>query len=205
MTVPPPQLTNQFANLTEDELRQAFLAAASGPRENGNHFFNQFKYRYDLFSGNAASTLLLGLDLLNRCYNIDETAFANIHKGSAYYWIGMAAWLMRNHELATFFFDASVSEDLRAGHNPNDNISPSLRYMLLDGVSDQQAARDLVRANQARMEELIADYNSRPGRLPGLAPLTIEDVRERFLKRSILPGGESLRSPASTLISFCMD
>lgn len=205
MTIQPPQLTNQFANLTEDELRQAFLAAADGPRENGNHFFNQFKYRYDLFSGNAASTLLQGLDLLNRCHSIDETAFANIHKGSAYYWIGMAAWLMRNHELATLFFDASVSEDIRAGHNPIDNLSPSLRYMLLDGESDQQAARDLVRANQARMEELIADYNARPCRLTGLAPLTIEDVRERFLKKSILPGGEVLRSPASTLISFCMD
>lgn len=201
----PSQLTNQFANLTEDELRQAFLAAADGPRVAGNHFFNQFKYRYDLFSGNAASTLHQGLDLLNRCHSIDETAFANIHKGSAYYWIGMAAWLMRNHELATLFFDAAVSEDIRAGHKPNDNSSPSFRYMLLEGESDEQAARDLVRANQARMEELISDYNARPGRPPGLVPLTIEAVRERFLERSILPGGEALRSSASTLISFCMD
>src|SRR5574337_74248 len=123
MNIQPPQLTHQFANLTEDELRQAFLAAANGPRENGNHFFNKFKYASDLFGGNAISTLLHGLDLLNRCRSIDATAFANIHKGSAYYWISMAAWLMRNHELATFFFDASVSEDLRAGHNPVDNIS----------------------------------------------------------------------------------
>ena len=84
MTNQPPQLTNQFANLTEDELRQAFLAAADGPRVAGNHFFNKFKYRYDLL-GNAASTLHQGLDLLNRCHSIDETAFANIHKGSAYY------------------------------------------------------------------------------------------------------------------------
>lgn len=201
----PHQPTNQFANLTEDELRQAFVSAANGPRENGNRFFNQFKYRFDLFSGNASSALFYGLDLLNRCRAIDEAAFERIHKGSAYYWIGMAAWLIRNHELATFFFDASVSEDLRAGHNPTDNLSPSLRYMLLDGESDQQAARDLVRANQARMEELIANYNGRPGRLPGLAPLTIEVLRERFLRRSILPGGEAFRSPASALISFCMD
>lgn len=205
MTVEPPRLTNQFANLTEDELRQAFLTAADGPGGSGNFFFNKFKYATDLFSGNAASTLLQGLDLLNKCHSIDEAAYNRIHKGSAYYWIGMAAWLVRNHELATFFFDASVSEDLRAGHNSVDNLSPSLRYMLLDGESRAQAARDLVRANEARMQELIGDYNSRPGREATLPPFTIEDLRERFLKRSISAGGESLRSPASTLISFCMD
>ena len=205
MTSQSPKLTYQFSNLTEEELRQAFLTASEGPREYGNHFFNQFKYRYDLLSGNAASTLSQGLDLLYRCYSIDKVAFSKIHKGSAYYWIGMAAWLMQNHELATLFFDAAVSEDIRAGHNPVDNLSPSLRYMLLDGESDQQAARDLVRANQAKMKELIDDYNTRLGRRPELPPLTIENVRERFLKKSILPGGEALRSPASTLISFCMD
>jgi hypothetical protein len=205
MTNQHHQLTYQFANLTEYELRRAFLTAAKGPRESGNHFFNQFEYKHALFRGNPASTLLNGLDLLNRCYAIDQAAFSSIHKGSAYYWIGMAAWLMRNHELATFFFDAAVSEDIRAGHNPNNNLSPSLRYMLLDGESDEQAAKDLVQANQARMKELIADYNARTGLPQRLATLTIGDVRDRFLKKAISAGGENLRSSASTLISFCME
>jgi hypothetical protein len=191
--------------LTEDELHRAFLVASNGPRENGNNFFNQFKYRYDLFAGNPAAARIQGLDLLNRCRSIDEAAYARIHKGSAYYWIGMAAWLVRDHELATFFFDASVAEDIRAGSNPIDNLSPSLRYILLDGASREQAAWELVRANEARMEELIANYNARPGRLQGLAPLTIRDLQERFLRKSISPGGENLRSSATTLISFCME
>lgn len=196
--------TNQFSNLTENELREAFLAASTGPRENGNNFFNQFKYKYDLF-GNPAATLIQGLDLLNKCQSIDAKAFANIHKGSAYYWLGMAAWFMRNHEMATFFFDAAVSEDIRAGHNVTDNLSPSLRFILLDTTSEEQAALELVRANHARIEELIANYNARPGRLPQLAPMSTVDLQERFLKKPFLAGGENLRSAVTTMISFCME
>ena len=199
------QVTNQFSNLTEEELSQAFLLAANGPREAGNNFFNRFKYRYDLFSGNPAACLNEGLDLLGRCHSIDQRAYSVIHKGSIYYWIGMAAWLISDHEMATFFFDASVSEDIRAGHNPHDLISPSLRYMLLDGEFNEQAARDLVRANQVVMEELIGDYNARINLIPGVIPFTLDDLRDKFLRKSLSPGMENLRSLATTLISFCME
>lgn len=117
----------------------------------------------------------------------------------------MAAWLIKDHEMATFFFDASVSEDIRAGHNPNDHLSPSLRYMLLDGESDAQAARELVRANQVVIEELIADYNTRLSLPPGVIPFNLGTLREKFLKKSLTPGMENLRSLVTTLISFCME
>src|SRR5829696_33946 len=103
MADPVLQPTNQFANLTQEELRQAFIAAANGPREHANYFFNQFKYKYDLFAGNPAAALAEGLDLLNRCQAIDPIAFINIHKGTAYYWIGIAAFLVSEYELAAFF------------------------------------------------------------------------------------------------------
>lgn len=197
------QPTNQFSNLTEEEFRRAFIAASNGPREYGNQFFNQFKYRYDLFAGNAAAALAQGLDLLNRCHSIDEAAFERIHKGSAYYWLGIAAWLVHDHELATFFFDSSVTEDIRAGHNSYDNPSPSLRFMLLDDTSNNQAAYQLVRANVNRIQEIIKNYNDR---LPkDTTPLTIEDIREHFLRKSVVPSKEQLRSSATTFISFCME
>jgi hypothetical protein len=200
----PPQPTYQFSNLTENELREAFLAASNGPLENGNNFFNQFKYKFDV-GVNPAASLIQGLDLLNRCQSIDQTAYARIHKGSAYYWLGMAAWFMKNHEMATFFFDAAVSEDIRAGHNLTDNLSPSFLFMLLDTTSDKQAALELVQVNRARIEELISNYNSRPGRLTQLTPMTISDLQERFLRKPFLPGGENLRSAVTTFISFSME
>jgi len=200
-----PQHTNQYANLNEDELRQAFLAASNGTNLDANRFFNQFKYKNDLFAGNASAALNQGLDLLNRCHSIDETAFARIHKGTAYYWIGIAAFLVHEIELATFFFDASVAEDIRAGADPVKNPTPSIRFILIDGDPLEQAARQLVQVTQARTEELIANYNARPGRLPAIAPLTITDVRERFLRPAISPGRENLRSSATAFISFSME
>jgi hypothetical protein len=76
---------------------------------------------------------------------------------------------------------------------------------LIEGEPPEQAARQLVQVTQVRTEELISNYNTRPGRLPGAAPLTIMDIRERFLKPAITPGRESLRSSATTFISFNME
>lgn len=200
-----PQPTHQYANLTENELRQAFLAAANGNHQDAIRFFNQFKYKNDLFAGNAAAALNQGLDLLNRCHSIDPPAFAKIHKGSAYYWIGIAAFLVHEIELATFFFDAAMAEDIRAGAHPVHNPTPAIRFILIEGDPPEQAARQLVQVTQARTEELIANYNARPGHLAGVAPLTIADIRERFLKPAISPGRENLRLSATTFISFNME
>jgi hypothetical protein len=201
----PPLLTNQFSNLTEDELRNTFIKASKGPLENGNAFFNKFRYVSDLVTGNPASAFNQGLDLLNRCRAIDEAAFAQIHKGSAYYWIGIAAFLMHEHELATFFFDAAVAEDLRGGYDPVNKPTPSFRFILVEGEPPEQAARQLVQVTQARIEELINNYNARPGRPQRIDDLTIEELRRRFLRPAISPGGENLRSSATTLISFSME
>lgn len=195
------QPTNQFANLTEEELRRAFIAASNGPREHANYFFDQFKYKYDLVTGNPAAALNQGLDLLNRCQAIDQVAFANIHKGTPYYWIGIAAFLVHEYELAAFFFDASVAEDIRAGAHPIGNSSPSLHFMLIEGEPPEQAAQQLVQIVQERIIELIDKYNARPG----ATPFTIADLRRRFLSPAISPGGEHLRSSATALISFSME
>ena len=152
--------TNQFANLTEEEFRIAFLAAARGTNEDANRFFNQFKYKYDLFARNFSAALSQGVDLLARCYAVDKASFCQIHKGSAYYWLGIAAFFVRDYELATFFFDASVAEDLRAGADPINNPTPSLHFMLIEGDPPNQAARDLVQFVQAKTEELIGSYAS---------------------------------------------
>lgn len=199
------QSTHQYSNLTQNELRKSFLAASNGSPDDGNVFFNKFKYRFDLFAGNYAGALNQGIDLLNRCRAIDDAAYFRIHKGTAYYWIGIAAFLMHEHEIATFFFDAAVSEDLRVGANPNNNLTPSLRYILIDGEAPEQAARLLVQSIQRRLEELIENYNTRLGQIPNFTPLSISELRAYFLKPSISPGGENLRSSATTLISYCME
>jgi hypothetical protein len=195
-----------FLELTDEQLCEEFIAASKGPTENGNIFFNRFKFVYDRRS-NPAAALHNGIGLLNKCHSIDQEAYAKIHKGSAYYWLGIAAWFAFEHELATFFFDAAVSEDLRAGHNASsrDKLSPSLLFMLLDISSNKQEAIDIVSVNYQRMDELINNYNSRMSQLKNHPPFLMTDLQQRFLVRAFSPGGENLRSAATTLISFCLE
>jgi len=200
-----PDDASQFRLLTGDELKAAFLAAAAGTQKEANAFFGRFKYASDLLTGNYSSAVNLGMSLLSKCRSIDESAYRHIHKGTAYYWIGSAAFLMQEPELAAYFFDAAVSEDLRAGAHPIDNPSPALRFTLIDAAATDQAARPLVEATDARIRELIDNYNSRPGRAPGLAPLSLDVIRTALLLPSLHPGNEQLRSLATTLISFSLE
>jgi hypothetical protein len=202
MTIQTPQYTNQYSDLTTEELQYAFLKAAGGSNSDADNFFDKFKYKFDLFMGNPVAALQQGLDLLNRCHSIDEKAYTRIHKGTPYYWLGVASYLAQEFEFATFFFDAAVGEDLRAGANPINNPPPSIRFILIDEEPTDQAARTLVQHTRARVEELINNYNSRPGRLSGSKPLTMVDIRKRFLLPSISIGKENLRSSATTFISF---
>jgi len=200
-----PDDPSQFKLLTGDELRTAFLAAAAATPKEANAFFGRFKYAYDLFGGNYSSAVNLGLALLASCRAIDQSAYRHIHKGTAYYWIGSAAFLMQEPELAAFFFDAAVSEDLRAGAHPVSNPSPALRFTLIDAAATDQAARPLVEATDARIRELIDNYNSRPGRRPASPPLSLDAIRKALLLPSLAPENEQLRSLATTLISFSLE
>ena len=200
-----PDNTNQFINLSSDELEQAFLAAANDPSEEGKRFFNQFKYVSDLFNNNPSAALNQGIDLLNRCHAIDEGAFARIHKGSAYYWLGIAAFLLHDYEIAAFFFDAAVSEDIRSGAHPVNNPTPALRFIQIEGDAPEQAARQLVRVTQARIQELIDSYNNDVGRYPGTVALTLPSLRSRFLMPAVMPDDENLRSLATAFISFSLE
>jgi len=195
----------QFRDLTDEELRSMFLAAASGNTADANHFFGSFKYVHDLFNGNHSAALNQGLSLLTKCRSIDENAYARIHKGTAYYWLGTAAFLVHDYQTATFFYDAAVSEDLRAGNDPVNNSTPALRFIQIEGEQPHQAARPLVMATQARIEEIIDNYNKRPGRPTNVPDFHILQLRERFLRLAVSQGYEGWRSLATVLISFVLE
>lgn len=194
-----------FRSMTPEELRQAFLQAAAGPREGHDRFFNSFKYVHDILHGNPGAGVDEGVRLMSACRSIDSAAYGGIHKGSAFYWLGIGAFLVHDVELAAFFFDAAVSEDLRAGADPETNPTPALRFIQIEGEPPEQAARDLVQLTQARVEELIQNYNARPGAKGAPQPLDIASLRRQLLRPAIQTGREAWRSLATALISFALE
>lgn len=195
----------KYRNLEDEEFRVMFLQTAQRGTQEANDFFGSFKYVYELFQGNYSEALNQGISLLNKCRSINNQSYEAIHKGTPFYWLGTAAYLVHDHETATFFYDAAVSEDLRAGADPVHNSTPALRFIQIEGEPREQAARQLVLAMQARIEEVIYDYNSRPGRSASVHDLTLPEIRESFLSIAVMVGHERLRSLASAFLSFIIE
>jgi hypothetical protein len=191
--------------MSPEELREAFLHAAAGPREGHNAFFNGFKYVHDILHGNPGAGVDQGIHLMTACRSIDNAAYSHVHKGSAFYWLGIGAFLVHDVEVAAFFFDAAVSEDLRAGADPETNPTPALRFLQVEGEPPEQAARDLVRLAQARVEELINNYSARSGARAVPQPLDIAGLRRQFLRPAIQTGREAWRSLVTAFISFALE
>ncbi len=193
-----------MSSITRDELRNQLMQAVSDPAA-ANVFFGQFPYVDDLVSGNYSACFDEGCKLLRLCQQIAPEEYRKIHKGTAFYWLGTAAFLKYDYETAVFFYDAAVSEDLRIGADPVTNSTPSLRFIQIEADQPEQAALLLVEETQRRLEIAIGNYNRLPGRPAAVAPLQLGDVRSCFLRRAVLPGGEGLRTLATAFISFLLE
>jgi hypothetical protein len=175
-------------------------------RGEGTPFFRKFRLGdLILVFGQPKLAYDEGLRILNECRNADLKAFARVHKGGIYYWLGMASFLVRDYETAAFFFDAAVSEDLRQGSDPVTKSTPALRFIQVEGEADKQAARPLVELTQKKIESLIDVYNKTSGR-PANAPiLDMPAIRSRFLRPAVSSSREHWRSLATTFISFFIE
>ena len=193
-----------MSSITSDELRNQLIRAASDPGA-ANVFFGQFSYVDHLVSGNYSACFDEGCKLLRLCQQLAPEEYRRIHKGTAFYWLGTAAFLKYDYETAVFFYDAAVTEDLRINANPDTNSTPSLRFIQIEADQPEQAARTLVQETHRRLELAIENYNRLPGRPANVAPLLLAEVRSCFLRRAVSPGGEGLRTLATTFISFLLE
>lgn len=131
---------------------------------------------------------------------MDEDAYKEIHKGGAFYWLGIASFLLHEYEMATFFFDAAVSEDIRWGDGVK---TPAMLFMQLDETNPEQAARQLTEDAKNRIDRWITDYN----RLSGLSspPMSMQILRERLFIPSLDPEHSKWRTIGTTFISFSLE
>jgi hypothetical protein len=199
------QVASPVRSLDNPEFGEIFRKAGSGTIQDADAFFNSFKYVQDLWEGHHSHALESGMSLLNQCVKTDAALYEQIHKGTVFYWLGMAAFLVHDYETAVYFFDAAVSEDIRAGRDPIHDPSPSFRFILIEGDRQDQAAEALVMETQNRVEDCIDDYNALSGHCSVSRNLDLNDVREKFLKVALSSGREAWRSLATTFISFFLE
>lgn len=196
------QYTNQFKNLTTEELEKAFIEA-SNDNASSERFFNSFAYVSHLFNGNYHLAFEQGRDLLNRCQAIDKNIYMSIHKGTPYYWLGSAAYLLNDFESVMFFLDAAATEDIIKNADPQKH-TPAIKFLLLEGESNEQAAFRLVRDAQARTQRSIDIYNGLSDHKVGAENLTLSILRTKLLEKIFLPENK-WKSIITTMISFSLE
>lgn len=176
-----------------------FREAASGDGAAGDRFFRKFDYAEGLKHGNYAEVISSGLDLLDFCKSKDKVAYDRIHKGTPFYWLGTAAFMVNDYETAAYFYDAAVSEDFKAGARIGSSPTPALRFVTLDNVSDRHAAKGLVDLTVRKIEKSILLY----ARMSGCNPFSVSDLKSKFL----IPATEKQewRSLATAFVSFFLE
>lgn len=200
MQILTTERAQKFFTLTDEQLKAGLVDNAYRKDNESRRWFSQFKFAHDAVNGNPHHAIEQGLGLLKRCKSLDEAAYKEIHKGGAFYWLGVASYLVNDFEMATFFMDAAVSEDLRWG---GENKTPAMLFMQLDGENDEQAAKQLTKRAQDGIEGRIADYIKLSGASTNI--YSVQTLRERLFIPSIDPTNSSWRSIATAFISFALE
>jgi len=193
-------------SISEEELRDAFVRIDQ-TREAGDAFFNRFSFVGDLQARNYSAALHGGLAVLRVCKRTSAEVYERIHKGTPYYWLGVAAFMVHDFETAVYYFDAGVSEDLRAGARPEPDAesTPGLRFLQLQGDQPEQAAQQLVQSTELILRNEIDAYNRLTGRQLGAADLSIQDVRHHFLRVAVSEADHRWRTLATSFISYFLE
>jgi hypothetical protein len=188
-------------DLPDDELADRLRTAARGDTKAADSFFSAFPYCKELSAGRYLAAFNHGISLLLKCQALDNDAYDKIHKGTPFYWLGTASFLLHDCQTAVFFYDAAVAEDLKAGVNPATGSTPALLFIQINSNQPNQAARDLVQLAQARVEDAIKKYNN----MPNVPDLSMAKLRGSFLRPAVSPDHKNWRSLATAFISFFLE
>lgn len=144
--------------------------------------------------------------LLRACKSIDAETFTKIHKGHPYYFIGIASYLLDDYQTAIYFFDAAVTEDINAGADPIDNPTPSTRFLMLEGEANYQAAKELTKFAQTKVERALEHYHSKITKNPGISNLTLDELRKDFICYALTAKDKpGLRTLVTSFITYCIE
>ncbi|WP_414463364.1 hypothetical protein [Hyphomicrobium sp. DY-1] len=129
-------------------------------------------------------------------YRSNNSDYETQHKGSPFYVMGYAAFASHDYSGASLFFDAAVEEDITKFGPTADK--PALNFMRLEDKGLEVLASEIVRNLILATEELLTDYNARPG----AQAITLSELRSKFLVWALGEKDVHKRALMTTFISF---
>jgi hypothetical protein len=200
-----PELA-QYKKITDTELISA-LQVATASRETATQFWRSVTDYPNLLlrEGNVAQAQVLLLNLLDKCRNLASQDYLKIHKGSPFYWLAIAAFLMHDFQTAEFFLDATITEDIQWGANEDKNPTPAMSFILLEPGQLNPNAQKLAQAAEAKLQLCFEYYKSLAGKPTWLPDLSLPRLRLKFLHPALSRSNPSWRRLAVSLISFLLE
>ena len=193
--------------IRNEEFKVRYIEAANNI-DSVTGFWN--KYNHDPISLLNIRQYLLLRDrlfaLLAACKRIDVDAFTKIHKGHPYYFIGITSYLMDDYQTAIYFFDAAVTEDINSGADPINDPTPSTRFLMLEGEPDNQAAKELAKLAQTKVERALEHYHAKITKNPIIPQLSLDDLRRDFIYYALTATKKTgLRTLVTAFITYCIE
>ncbi len=189
--------------LDDTTFTQLLQMAQDGGASVADTFFNGFESTLALFDATHLPAINIGTDLMNRCIGDEPKRYADMCKSTGFYWLAMAALQVHDYETAVFFMDAAITEEKLNGADFERHPTPTIHFLLLEGEKEDQAALPYTRDAEGKFKRLIDIYNRRKGKRQA-TPLSLEDVRLKFLKPAIMDQ-ERWRTAATAFITFNLE
>ena len=150
------------------------------------------------FSNSPTTQIRLWERTLGILRDSEEHRYSNLHKGTAFYFLGVASYIAEDFERALYYVDCALSEDLRL-HGERWHMVPSGMFVRLDPLPENQFGRQLVHDALERLVALNHDLSTK-----GACPMTVELFRTRLVNRAMNSEPE-LRSVVTALLSFLLE
>lgn len=162
------------------------------------YFEENFReYRQFIDQHQNSKAVQAALDFLEARRSQDAAQYEMDHKGSPFYVLGYAAFASHDYPSASLYFDAAAAADLV--YHQGDHNTAALRFMqLLTDEGEPLLAREIIADTRNIMEELLEDYRQRPGS----KPITLDQLRARFLRKIITSSAPPKRTLVTALLSF---
>lgn len=185
--------------LTEQEIKNLFDSLRDDDPQAASDFFVRFELAPLYHANKFYECLDTGHLILHLLAKLNQEKYRIIHKGYLLYWMSMAAYRIHDYQTAVYYMDATLSEDLR--NFPESTDTPPHLFLRLEGHDPRQAAQAITATVEATIQEYMAVYNQ-IAPLNGQRPISIESLRNGFLRPLTLASDVHKRSLTSTFISF---
>jgi len=150
------------------------------------------------FDGAPSIQIRLWERTLRILLNTDKNRYAALHKGTPFYFLGIASYLAEDFERALFYMDCALEQDYRL-HGPRWYRIPSGMFVRLDDIPEAQAGRVLVRDARILFESFGNIIATEGG-----TPVSLDGYRARLVNYGIEREPE-LRSVVTAFLSYLLE